>query len=379
MPHRNQWIIIYCTIVAFAILYEHQPLLPLLAQQWGRSVSDIALLTTVTMIPLALAPLLYGYVLEKLSSRSMLIGGFSLLLITQALLSSASSYSMFLFLRAFEGLVLPAVFTALMTYTSASGGVDKARRNISIYIASTIIGGFCGRTLTGLVTSLSDWQTAFWMWSILALVAVISLFKLDLDPRGKLVKISATEVRALLQKPVNRLGLSSAFLLFFIFAAILNFLPFRLLELDPTLTTATLSTVYTGYLIGVIISLASPGLVRWLEGERRILLLATLIYLLGILLFLSEHVSMLFVAMFVFAAGMFALHSVLSGYLNHLEASRKGMLNGLYVSFYYSGGALGSILPGFMYQSAGWMGFCALLVGLVLVLCTLIYAMPRSS
>ena len=29
MINRNQSIIVYCTIVAFAILYEHRPLLPL--------------------------------------------------------------------------------------------------------------------------------------------------------------------------------------------------------------------------------------------------------------------------------------------------------------------------------------------------------------
>ena len=39
-------------------------LLPLLAEQWGRPIGDAALLTTATMVPLALGPLLYGYVLD---------------------------------------------------------------------------------------------------------------------------------------------------------------------------------------------------------------------------------------------------------------------------------------------------------------------------
>jgi len=43
MFNRNQSIIVYCTIIAFTILYEHQPLLPLLAGQWNRSLSDAAL------------------------------------------------------------------------------------------------------------------------------------------------------------------------------------------------------------------------------------------------------------------------------------------------------------------------------------------------
>jgi len=71
----------------------------------------------------------------------------------------------------------------------------------------------------------------------------------------------------------------------------------------------------------------------------------------------------------VFAAGMFTLHSVLSAFLNHLETERKGLVNGLYVSAYYAGGALGSYLPGFVYQQIGWNAFIALLL---MLLCALV-------
>ena len=72
-----------------------------------------------------------------------------------------------------------------------------------------------------------------------------------------------------------------------------------------------------------------------------------------------------YLSMLVFAAGMFTLHSVLSAFLNHLETERKGLINGLYVSAYYAGGALGSFLPGFIFQRFGWPAFIGLLVVLV--------------
>jgi YNFM family putative membrane transporter len=378
MFNRNQFIIIYCTIVAFAILYEHQPLLPLLADQWNRSISDAALLTTVTMLPLAVAPLIYGYILERFSARRMLITGFTSLLVSQAILSTGPDYHIFLLLRAVEGLVLPAIFTSLMTYTSAMGGHEKARRNISVYIAATIVGGYCGRTVTGIVTSLYSWQTAFWMWSVLALIAVLSLFKLESDPRSNLVKVSYQEVKELIKKPVNREGLLAAFALFFVFAGTLNFLPFRMRDIDPDITTAAISMVYTGYLVGILISLYSTRLVIRIGSERKTLLIGTAVYMVGCAIFMSDSIPYLYLAMFVFAAGMFTLHSVLSGYLNHIESSRKGMINGLYVSAYYSGGVLGSFLPGLVYQSVGWTGFCLLMIVLVAALMGLIYLMPEK-
>ena len=72
MGIRNLTIVVYCTTVGFAMLYTTQPLLPLLAEQWRRPIADTALLTTATMIPLALGPLLYGYVLEHVSTKHML-------------------------------------------------------------------------------------------------------------------------------------------------------------------------------------------------------------------------------------------------------------------------------------------------------------------
>ncbi len=378
MPARNQVIVIYCTVVAFAILYEHQPLLPLLAQQWGRSLSDTALLTTVTMIPLALAPLFYGYVLERFSSRSMLVGGFTLLLITQATLSTAPGYAWFLVLRGIEGLLLPAIFTALMTYTSSLGGAQHARRNIGFYIAATIVGGYLGRTVTGLVTDLASWQTAFWMWSVLALLAVVSLTRLDSDPRGRLIKISWSEVLILVRKPVNREGLAAAFLLFFVSASMMNFLPFRVFEIEPGISTGQMAQIYTGYLVGAVISVFATRIVGWFGNERRTLLVAAGLYFAGVWLFTSDNLGLLYFAMFVLMGGMFSIHSVLSGYLNHLEPERKGMINGLYVSSYYSGGVLGSFLPGLVYQAAGWMIYSLLLMGLILLLATLVWLMPAK-
>ncbi len=376
MINRNQVIIVYCTVVAFAILYEHQTLLPILAQQWDRSLSDVALITTVTMLPLALAPLVYGYFLERLSSRHMLIGGFVLLLITQAFLSAAPSYGVFIVLRGLEGLLLPAIFTALMTYSSALGGQHNTRRNISFYIAATIVGGYCGRLITGFVTDLTDWQTAFWMWSFLCLVAVASLFRLDSDPRGALVKISAAEIKTLVGRPVNQVGLLSAFLLFFVTAAMMNFLPFRMVELNPEISTGMMSLVYTGYLVGAVIAVFSTRIVGLFGSEKKTLFLASLLYLFGCSLFLIEEVPVYYLAMVILMSGMFTIHSVLSAYLNHLEAKRKGIINGLYVSSYYSGGVLGSYFPGLIYQSFGWLAFCSLLIALLMVLVSLTRRMP---
>ena len=344
MGGRNLSIVVYCTIVGFAVLYATQPLLPLLAERWDRPIGDTALLTTATMIPLALGPLLYGYVLEHVSTQHMLVVGFAVLTLAQFAISLGPDYPLFFTLRTLQGMMLPAIFTALMTYSSAAGGRDRTRRNITVYIAASIAGGYCGRAVSGLLTDLFGWQTAFLFWACGALLATWLATRLDSDPRLRMGKVRLAEIRSLASRPVYAEGLASAFLLFFVFAAVLNFLPFHMRDNDPTISQGAIGLVYTGYLVGILISLASLHLIRMFGGERRTLVVGSLVYLAGTAAFALPGNHWAYASMLVFAAGMFTLHSVLSAFLNHLETERKGLVNGLYVSAYYAGGALGSCL-----------------------------------
>jgi len=43
--------------------------------------------------------------------------------------------------------------------------------------------------------------------------------------------------------------------------------------------------------------------------------------------------------------------------MNQLATENRAVANGLYISIYYTGAALGSYLPGLIYQSAGWAAF----------------------
>jgi YNFM family putative membrane transporter len=126
---------------------------------------------------------------------------------------------------------------------------------------------------------------------------------------------------------------------------------------DPAISQGAIGLVYTGYLVGILISLASLHLIRLFGGERQTLVAGSLVYLIGTAAFALPGNRWAYIAMLVFATGMFMLHSVLSAFLNHLETERKGLINGLYVSAYYAGGALGSYFPGFLYQKIGWSAF----------------------
>ena len=73
---------IMATVFAYVILYSPQPLLPFLAGTFGVDKSQAALLITVTMLPMSIAPLSYGYLLESLSATKLLRWAILLLAVT---------------------------------------------------------------------------------------------------------------------------------------------------------------------------------------------------------------------------------------------------------------------------------------------------------
>ena len=168
--------ILFNTILALSVLYATQPLLPVLSQEFGVSREMAAALTTVTFIPLALAPLAYGYLLETVSPIRILKIVVPLLAISELCFSGASSFSLLMTIRLIQGLLVPAILTSLMTYLAGRSSADTIQRVMAIYIAATIFGGFAGRATSGLIANLMGWRFSFLTLAIALCVGFLTLY-----------------------------------------------------------------------------------------------------------------------------------------------------------------------------------------------------------
>ncbi len=374
---RDLSIIVFTTILAFCALYAPQPLLPTLAEELGVGSTRISLLITLTLLPLGLAPLVYGFVLEAVPARTMLqLSTFGLAL-SEIPFLMAENFPPLAAARLVQGLLLPAMLTALMTYCSSMVAADRVRRVIGIYVASTILGGFLGRAASGVVADQFGWRAPFALWMLGLLMAAVLIGLLGRDTRVGFSRLKPRLIAEIWAKPVFRRGYLVIFLVFFVFASVLNLLPFRLKVLQPDASETAVAMLYLGYMVGSVIALNSTRLVDWFGGESRAILTGLACYAVGMALFAVPRPEYLYVSMFVFCAGMFLVHSVLSGYLNHLASERKGVVNGLYVSLYYSGGALGSILPAVLYRHFGWNVYLCALAMLLFVACIAALSLRR--
>ena len=363
--------IIFNTILVLSALYAPQPLLPVLSQEFNVSREAAAALTTVTFIPLALAPLAYGYLLETVSPIRILKLAVAILAVTEILFAITTEFSLLIAIRLLQGLLVPAILTSLMTYLSGRSSADTVQRVMAIYIAATIFGGFVGRATSGLIANLFGWRFSFLALAVSLGIGFATLYRL---PETSGLRMTRPQPQALLQvlrKPAFLPIYLSIFCLFLIFAAVMNFLPFRLTELSDQASELKIGLMYSGYMMGIVTSLGAPRFIAWVRGEIKTIRIG--LFCLGLTLvgLAGQQIWLLFGMMFLFCAAMFLVHSTASGLVNRMAGSEhRGLVNGLYVAFYYAGGSVGSFAPGVVYRHFGWNGF---LVTLALI-CGIGYA-----
>ncbi len=364
---RSLNIALCATVVSFSTLYIPQPMLPLLADQFGISSSQAGLLMTVAFLPLGLAPIVYGYILQAIPARLMLSVALALLMVDQLAFCLASEFWHLILLRSIQGLVLPAVFTALMTYCANMASIGNVRRTMGFYIGATILGGFLGRLIGGFFSTGFAWYTAY---IVIGFTLILPLFLMrfasaDADAEISFARLDLKSISRVLGDRNYRYIYLVLSTVFFVYASILNLIPFRLYEIDSSISPVYISSLYIGYLVGIPVALYSESLSNILGDERRGLMLGLLLNALGVLSYLLTDFSILFVMMFCFAGGFFFIHSTLSGLVNHLAREHKGVVNGLYVSIYYLSGALASWLPGIVYDAFGWNAVVFVLLALL--------------
>ncbi|MBU0944501.1 MAG: MFS transporter [Proteobacteria bacterium] len=361
-----QSIIYFCTIITICSLYAAQPIQPVFQREFGLSQLQAILFTTLIMTPLGIAPLIYGFLLESFSAKILVRAAVLLLGCLEIFFALSDDYLSLLIIRGLQGLLIPAILTSLMSYVSLTSEPHEIQQSIGFYISSTIMGGFLGRFLSGLFTDLFGWRFFFFVLGLLLIVAFLLLGKLTRDVSLRYARPSRKDVAILLGSKHTIWLYLTIFCVFFAFAALMNFLPFRLKELNSSFTESGIGVIYLGYSMGIVASLNVRRIIKFFGNEIRAAQSGILIFAAGTLLFLVTDPVLLFGAMFVFCFGMFTVHALLSGYVNTIVIKNKSLANGFYISFYYTGGSLGSVLPGYAYAQYGWNGFLAVLL---LVLC----------
>ncbi|PID65259.1 MAG: MFS transporter [Gammaproteobacteria bacterium] len=349
-------------VFLYFVLYAPQPLLPVFAKAYNTSISQAGALMTATLIPLALAPLFYGYLLSALSPSKLLKYSMFCMGLSCLAFAHSDTYQLSFAVRFLQGLLLPAALTAITTYIGTHSSLNELQKNMSLFVTGTIVGGLFGRVLAGLFASVWTWQAFYYgLASVLFAIAYIIPKEND-ETKTQYVQLKLSAIVRAFTTPGVATVYVSVFCLFFSFVALLNYLPFILTALLDNPDELMLGLMYCGFVMGAVASLNAHRLVVKFGSTKRVMLLAYAAFLLATGLAFIPQLAVIFIVLFLFCGAMFLVHSVAVAEVNKRSSDNKGILNALYVTFYYSGGVLGSYLPGILYQNYGNMALLASLL-----------------
>jgi YNFM family putative membrane transporter len=353
-------------VFIFFVLYAPQPLLSTFATEFNVAPAIAASLMTATMLPLAIAPLVYGLFLAKCNPLLILRIAMALLGLTCLLFIFAPNFKLLLLVRFIQGLTLPAALSAMTSYLGMSYSADTLQKNMTLYIGSTIVGGYFGRVLAALFSDLWDWQSFYYVIAFM-LILLASRIKHAhfVIPAAATVLSPLGHIKQLSKGPVLKVY-GAVFCMFFCFAALLNYLPFILKNTFLITNTRNIGFVYSGYLIGALASFATPWFLKKVPSAWHLLAIIFVFYNVSIVMLISHQLIVFLIAFTLFCGAMFVIHSTAAPLVNKISTAPPSVTNGGYVSFYYSGGALGSFLPGVIYQHYGQTAFMLTLLAICL-------------
>ena len=139
MKKNELYIRYFCAVVTMCVLYAAQPIQPLFESEFTLNKFQAVIFTTVIMLPLGIAPIFYGYLLEMIPLQHMLRVSVLLFGLLEISFAFSDHYAMLISIRALQGLLIPAMLTSITSYLSTPTEQALFPPAICTYIGLTLV------------------------------------------------------------------------------------------------------------------------------------------------------------------------------------------------------------------------------------------------
>ena len=366
---RETWALQAGTVVAYADMYLTQPILPVLSREFGAGPARTGMTISAVVLAIAGASAFYGPLADALGRRRVITVALGLLSLATAACALAPSLPALVALRALQGLFVPGMTAVSVAYAGDRWGAVALRPVVGSLIAASVVGGLVGRVGAGAITATSGWRTAFLVFAALTALAAAGVGR-ELSPlRASLPEPIGLAWRGMAAHLRDR-RLVGAYLvgatMFFGWMGLFTYLPYLLSAPPFDLSTGMVSSVFLVYAVGVVIS-PLAGRLSARVAPTRLVAVGLAVEALGLLATLHASLVTIVAGLVLVVAGTFTAQAVVPAFVNQQARHAKGGASALYLTFYYLGGTLGSLLPGLAWEGWGWPGVVTACSGAVAV------------
>ena len=348
-------------------LYAPQAILPTLAAEFHAAPAVLGLTISSTTLAVAACGPFAGALADRLGRKRVMVASLLLLAIPTFLCALTQSLSGLIALRFVQGIFMPAIFAGAVGYVGEAWAKAEVGRAMSFYVAATVSGGFAGRFIGGAVASVADWHWSFVAQAALDVCAGLLVWRLLPDTGVRGAKTGLLEAAGAVFAHLRDRRLLSAycvgFNVLFGLVTMFTYVNFHLAAPPYSLHAGQLGLVFCVYLIGIAVT---PTAGWWIDrlGQGRMLLLATAVAAAGCAITLVPSLWAVVAGLAIFCTGGFICQSAATSYVGLVAGANRSSAAGLYLTFYYAGGAMGAVLPGLAWGWGGWTA-CVLVAILV--------------
>ncbi|HVM48705.1 MAG TPA: MFS transporter [Candidatus Acidoferrum sp.] len=353
----------------FLNVYCTQPLLPLLQRTFKASEVQVSLTVGAVTLSVALMAPVVGVLAETIGRKKVIVPALFAMAIASLLTATAQGLQALVFWRFAQGLFVPGVIAVIIAYINEEFP-GRAGTVMSAYVTGTVFGGFLGRFLSGMIATHWGWRPAFVVLGGLDLLGALAVrqwlpLAVSFVP-AKHVWRSVHDTWGHLRNPRLLAVCGMGFTVLFTLVGAFTYASFYLARPPFKLSPAELGSVFFVYLLGCVVT---PLAGRFLDrhGFRPTVLLSVGISIGGLLLSLIPVLPVVIGGLGVFASGVFISQSAATVLTGQVAERARSAAAGLYVTFYYAGGTVGSTAAGWFWLHGGWPS-C---VGLFAAVCVL--------
>jgi MFS family permease len=190
---------------------------PLIKQQLGLTDVQLGIVGAAFMWMYALFGPLAGWLCDRVSRKTLVLGGFIAWSLVTALTALCHSYGQLVLCRALSGLGEAVYLPASMSLIGDYHGAATRSRAMSVHQSSVYVGSIAGGAISGLVGQFYGWRWSFILFGSCGLLFGVVVGKFLMEPlRGQqdagTVSLPSTpsggnlfhELKALLASPIVR-------------------------------------------------------------------------------------------------------------------------------------------------------------------------------
>ena len=357
--HCARLALFLCGCAAFLNLYATQSILQTFAAQFQISAKAAGWSITVTTLAVAITAPFVSRLTGRFEPRTVISVAALLLAVPTLMTAYADSFAEVLVWRFVEGMLIPVVFATSVAYIGDRWRGGTVTEVTSLYVAGTVLGGFAGRFVTGVVTQYVGWREAFeWLAVLSLMVGGFIQFLLPVG-RARTVQVAGS-FSSVLRQPLLA-AYAVGFCVLFSQVAVFTYAGLYL-GLPPfSLGPAALGTLYMVFLLALIV-IPIAGRLSKHRPHAELLSVAALLGISGSALTLLPSLWSIMLGLALSSTGVFLAQAAANAFITANARDNKTSAVGVYLTCYYLGGSCGAIVPGLFWERWGWVGCVALII-----------------